>query len=472
MSDTAGEPSAGLHPGDTIAAIATPAGPGGIGVLRISGPRAWEVGRELFRPAGRGGLPEALEPRRLYYGWVRHPLSGEPLDEVLCVFFRAPHSYTTEDCVEIQSHSGSAVLRAVLEAALEAGCRLARPGEFTLRAFLGGRLDLSQAEAVARLVSARSRGEARLALGSLEGGLARRLVPVRQRLLETAAAVEAAIDFPDEVGEIIEPGLVAALEAEVLAPLERLLERHRRRRIFGEGALVVLCGRPNVGKSCLFNALLGQERAIVTELPGTTRDHIQETLILGGVACRLADTAGLGEGRDQAEALGVAAARRLLEQADLLLVVLDGSRPLEAEDREVLAQTAGRPRLVVVNKVDLGAAWELEALGLEPGRDRRVRGVTEVGVQELGEAIAQALTGGQPEPVPGEVVASTRQAEALGRCLAAARRAVRALGEAEPAVELVSVDLAEALGALGEVDGEGAPDEVIEAVFSQFCVGK
>ncbi|MBU2519568.1 MAG: tRNA uridine-5-carboxymethylaminomethyl(34) synthesis GTPase MnmE [Proteobacteria bacterium] len=457
--------------GDTIAAIATPAGPGGIGILRISGPKAGEVAARLFLPDNPRLDPAALPPRRLILGTALGK-QGRAVDRVLAVRFAAPRSYTTQEVVELQSHGGPAVLRALLAAALAAGCRLARPGEFTLRAYLGGRLDLSQAEAVAQLIAAQSEGEARLAMAGLEGGLSRILAPIRAALILAAATVEAAIDFPEETAEIAGPDLARNLRQEALEPLGRIIARRQSGRVWREGALVVLCGRPNVGKSSLFNALLGQNRAIVTSTAGTTRDAIEESALLGGVVCRLTDTAGLGLEPGELEALGRAAARERLGQADLALVVLDGGAALTGEDREVLAATAGTKRVVVVNKRDLAWAWELETLAGQGAPILRVSAKQGQGLEELARMVGEALTGGQAEPAPGEAVASQRQAEALAACAQAVRRAAEGLEAQSIAAELVSVDLAEALGRLGEVDGQDAPEAVIEAVFEQFCVGK
>ncbi|MBI5522877.1 MAG: tRNA uridine-5-carboxymethylaminomethyl(34) synthesis GTPase MnmE [Desulfarculus sp.] len=470
-------PAAGTPP-DTITAVSTPGGQGGIGIVRISGPLAWAVGLALFRPSRPWPEPGRPPLRRLLHGHVIDPSVGEPVDEVLCAFFQAPHSYTTQDSVELQGHGGPAALMRVLELALGQGCRLARPGEFTLRAYVGGRLALDQAEAVAGLIAAQGEMEARLALAGLAGGLGRRLAPVRQGLLAVAAAVEAAIDFPEDLAELDGPGLARTLEEQALAPLATVLEERARRRVFAEGACVVLAGRPNAGKSSLFNALLGRERAIVHHLAGTTRDALEEPLLLEGLACRLVDTAGLGVGAAQGacaglDELGRQAARQRLSQADLSLVVLDGAEPLTAEDREVLAQAAGRPRLLAVNKSDLAPAWGLEEAGLPAGAPAlRVSAHTGAGLGELVAALKTALTGGQPEPPPGEALANQRQALALERALAAGQEAARLLARSDQPVELVSLELEEALLALGEVDGQGAPDEVIEEIFSKFCVGK
>ena len=455
---------------DTIAAIATPAGAGGIGILRISGPKAGEIAERLFLPGDPRLDPAALPPRRLVLGQALGK-QGRAVDQVLAVRFAAPHSYTTQEVVELQSHGGPAVLQSLLAAALAGGCRLARPGEFTLRAYLGGRLDLSQAEAVAQLIAAQSECEAGLAMAGLAGGLAQVLGPVRLALTLAAAMVEAAIDFPEETGEIAGPALTQDLRRQALEPLERVIARRQAGRVWREGALVVLCGRPNVGKSSLFNALLGQNRAIVTPTAGTTRDAIEESALLGGVVCRLTDTAGLGLEPGELEALGRATARERLGRADLALVVLDGGAPLTAEDREVLAATAGSKRVVVVNKADLDHAWNLEAAG-EGAPILRVSAKQGMGLEELATEVGAALTGGQAEPAPGEAVASQRQAEALSACAQAVERAVEGLEAQSIAAELVSVDLAEALASLGEVDGVDAPDSVIDAIFDEFCVGK
>lgn len=475
-------------PHDTIAAIATPGGAGGVGILRVSGPGAWALAQAIFRPTRSGQPipvpgqplppPSHLPARRLVLGWVLDPASGQVLDQVLAAWFPAPHSYTTQDTLELQGHGGPAVLQAILELALAQGARLALPGEFTQRAFLGGRLDLTQAEAVAQLVGARSRQEADLALAALEGGLSRHLAPLRQALLALAAPVEAAIDYPEDLEDLDGPALARQLGQEVARPLAGLLEQRRGQRLYLEGALVVLCGRPNVGKSSLFNALLGQERALVHELAGTTRDTLEEGLLLEGLAVRLVDTAGLGADLapgpiQELDQMGQERARRRLGLADLALVVLDASTPLTAQDHEVLAASQGRPRLLALNKCDLAPSWAPQALGLGPGEAiLRVSARQGLGLKALTQALAQALKAGEPEPQPGQALANLRQAQGLEAVLAAARRAQALLGQTPLALELVSLELGEALAALGAVDGQGAPDEVIEAVFSQFCLGK
>lgn len=457
--------------GETIAAVSTPPGPGGIGVIRISGPEAWDIGTSVFRPDKPFAHNTPSSLRKMILGHAVDPRSNEALDQVLAVFFEGPRSYTTENTVEIQSHSGPAVMARILDAVLTAGARLARPGEFTLRAVLGGRLDLSEAEAVAQLIAARSDAEARMALAGLHGGLARELAPVREALLHAAAQVEAAVDFPDDAPELLGTEVAARVSSEVLPILDRLINHSLKRRVWRQGAVVALVGRPNVGKSTLFNAILGQQRAITSVQPGTTRDAIEEAALISGIVCRLVDTAGLAQTDGEVEGLSQEVTRRTLERADLVVLVLDGSRELTEADHELITETKELDRVVAVNKSDLQSAWSLSGVGGLFGACR-VSALLGQGMEELLGLAGEALSGGQSEPAAGEAVASARQGEALARCLSAARRAAGGLSSRDPQPELISLDLSEALAALAEVDGQGAPDEVFDAVFSQFCVGK
>ena len=310
-----------------------------------------------------------------------------------------------------------------------------------------------------------------MALGVLNGGLAARLAPIRQGLLTCSAQVEVGLDFPDEIPDVSRPQLAESLRGEVLAPLKLLLAERSRDRVFQEGALVVLCGRPNVGKSSLFNRLLGRSRAITHSLPGTTRDSLEEPLMLGAVACRLVDTAGLGQTGDAVEGLGMEQSQGRLANCDLAVVVLDGSCPLTAEDQAVLEQTRALPSLLAVNKSDLATAWQPGALG-EQRPAFATSALTGQGLDQLILAMTAQLTQGAAEPAPGQVVVSARQAGALADCQEAVQRVAEALGGPQPPWELLSLDLQSALEHLGQVDGQTAPDQVIEAIFSQFCVGK
>lgn len=450
-------------------AQATPPGPGGIAVVRLSGPTSWKVGRSLFRPAG-SDVPWDY-PRLLVYGHIVDHETGETIDEVLCAFFKGPRSYSAEDSVEVQCHGGPSVVSRIIGLALANGCRVAGPGEFTLRGMLGGRIDFSRAEAVASLVSARSDAEARTALAILEGGLARQLGDVRDALVDVAASVEAAIDFPEDIGELAGLAQASQLSSYVVKPLQALINGSLARSAYREGATVVICGRPNVGKSSLFNALLGRQRTIVSDLPGTTRDRVDEFVILGGVACRLCDTAGLGLPQGNLDQLGQDAARAILNDADLALVVLDSSEPLQTEDHKVLNETKDLNRLIVRNKRDLSAV----GLTVVPESVHEALDISAkfgLGLDELSSAIGRNITHGIEEPGPNDIIVNARQREALERCWRFAFTGFNALKAPDPQVELVSLDLQSALSALGEVDGQGAPDEVIDAVFSKFCVGK
>lgn len=467
--DQNGHTSRLLQAQDTIVAQATAPGPGGIAIVRLSGPKAWDYGRRMFSFSGSRAPWDHV--RGLVHGHAVDPVSGEFLDEVLCAFFKGPHSYSAEDAVELQCHGGPAVVSRIIQAALACGCRAAGPGEFTLRGMIGGRIDLSEAEAIAGIVAARSDAEARTALALLEGGLARTLETVRQVFVEVSASVEAAIDFPEDIEELAGPAQASSLQTTVINPLEELISGSLARAAYREGASVVICGRPNVGKSSLFNALLGRQRTLVSDIPGTTRDRVDEVVILGGVACRLSDTAGLGLPQGTLDAMGQDAARSILQKADLALVVLDGSMALQDEDHVILDDTHGLNRLIIRNKRDLDMIWDAVSLGLTDEM-LDISAKHGDGLNELSASAGSAITHGVGEPSPNDVVVNSRQREALTRCLAACLAARAALDSGDPHVELISVDLQTGLAALSEVDGKGAPDEVIDAVFRKFCVGK
>jgi len=451
---------------DTIAAISTPPGEAGIGIVRLSGPEAEAIARRLFRPRH----PRCRwRSHQLYLGHIMDR-AGKMVDQVLLTLMRAPHTYTREDVVEINCHSGPGVLRRVLELALAQGARLARPGEFTLRAFLAGRIDLTQAEAVLEVIQARTQEALAVAADHLEGGLGRGLKGVREALLNLLARVEAALDFPEEAEEIPLAVLKEGLEAQV-AELTRLQDTYREGRLLRDGLLAVLAGRPNVGKSSLLNRLLNQDRAIVTEIPGTTRDLVEETLTLGGVMVRLSDTAGLGPARDRLEELGIARARERVAQADVVLYLVDGSEPLAAADREALAGLNGRRGLAVVNKIDLPPVLdegELKAATAFPMA--RVSALTGQGMEDLKNALTQLALGGGLK-LAGQVVTQARHHLHLRQCLDYLGQA-RGLLDSSPPWELVALELKEAIRELGEITGEEVGDAVLDRIFSQFCLGK
>jgi tRNA modification GTPase len=453
---------------DTLAAISTPVGEAGIGIVRLSGPLACAIAHRLFRP--HRPRPN-YKSHRLYLGHIVGP-QGDIVDEVMVTFMRAPHTYTREDVVEINCHSGYGVLRRILALALAAGARLARPGEFTLRAFLAGRLDLTQAEAVLEVIRARTETHLQVAAAHLQGGLGRRLGQVRQDLLDLLARVEAALDFPEEAGELPPASIQSGLGGQ-LASLQALADSYEAGRLLREGLLVVIAGRPNVGKSSLLNRLLDMERAIVTEIPGTTRDLVEESVTLGGVVVRFSDTAGLRPAQDRVEELGIARTRERLRQADLVLYLVDASAPAAPEDAAALAELAGQPGLAVLNKMDLESRLsDAEVSRCTPWPLAKISAKTGQGLEALRqEIVALALGGGLK--VAGEVVTQARHHEHLRQCLAFLDQSQALLAaEVNPSWELVALELAAAIHELGEITGEEVGEAILDRIFGQFCLGK
>jgi tRNA modification GTPase len=468
---------------DTIAAIATPPGVGGVGIVRISGPDAFTLGRSLFRPSHA----EADEPpssHLLTHGHAIDPASGETLDEVLAVFMRAPRTYTREDVVELHAHGGPLVLRRILAAVLVAGARAADPGELTLRAFLNGRLDLAQAEAVQALITSQTDAGRRLALRQLGGDLSSRIQRARDAATGALVRIEASIDFPEDEVPPPDPVELATLIGEARGEVERLLAGAGQGRVLRDGLRVALVGRPNVGKSSLLNMLLGAERAIVTPIAGTTRDTIEEYANVGGAPVHLVDTAGLTPSDDPIERIGVERSRAAARSADLLLLVLDGSSPLTPLDTAVatelreLATASDRqdasvpPVVLVLNKSDLTAAYPVEeARELWPGAPVvRCSALSKEETLPLERALAEvALSGGAQA---GEVlVTSARHADALRRASAHLREAAGTLAEDLP-LDFVSIDLRAAIETLGEITGETASADLLDRIFAEFCIGK
>ncbi len=447
-------------PDDTIVAIATPPGRGGIGVVRVSGPSACGVASSLSSRA------EPLEPRRATLAQVR--VSGAAIDRAVFTFFPSPHSYTGEDVLEISAHGSPVLLRAIVEAAMRAGARLAEPGEFTFRAYLHGRIDLVQAEAVQDLVNAVTPVQARAAFDQLEGTLTARIRDIDTALFELSTRLEASLDFPDEGYHFVEPGSASHEILDIVRALDALVADTGRGRLIREGAQVAILGRPNTGKSSLFNRLAGAGRAIVTDIPGTTRDLVTEVIDLDGAAITLVDTAGLhAEAADAVEAEGISRAHAAGLVADLVIVVLDRSRALQRDDRRLIASTLGRPRVVVANKSDLAPAWEIEEAG--PGAILASAARCD-GVDQLRQAMVLSLSGGERlRDTPA--VTNTRHADLLARAAAVLRRAAHA-AVTRTAEEFVAADVSEARALLEEVTGARTPDDVIAAIFSKFCIGK
>ena len=468
---------------DTIAAIAAGGGaPSAIGVVRVSGPECFAVCGRVFR--SRGPF-EGLEPRRMVLGEVLDG-AGRVVDHALAVRFPGPHSYTGEDCAEFHCHGSPVVLGEVLAALFAAGARQAGPGEFTKRAFLNGRMDLTQAEAVIDLIDAETASAARNAAAQLDGGLRRRLEPVQEALLGIVSRFYAVVDYPDEDIEDVGPEEISAALGEAEERLTALLATCRRGQVLKRGVRTAIVGLPNAGKSSLLNALAGYERAIVTGVPGTTRDTVEESVLCGGVLLRLIDTAGLRETEDEVERLGVERSRRAMEEAELILLVSDDLAepgtprpPAYREDyRGLLGAVGGRktPWIFVASKRDLTGtcAGALGATG-DPGWNGpaafvSVSSVTGEGLEDLEAAVAALFPPGGPEEA-GSLLTDQRQEDAARRAREAVRRAREAL-EGGMTPDAVLTDAEEALDAVGELTGRTAREEIVERIFSRFCVGK
>jgi tRNA modification GTPase len=448
---------------DTIVAIATPPGRGGIGVVRISGPRAIQIASGLL------DSHQPLVARTATFARVVDPDSKRALDQVVATWFAAPHSYTGEDVVEISGHGSPVLLGRIVELAIALGARLAEPGEFTLRAFLSGRMDLPQAEAVADLVEAVTPLQARAAMDQLEGTLTAAIRGVDAALFDLSARLEASLDFPDEGFHFVARDETAAELSRIEGRLAALLEEGRAGRVIREGRTVVIAGLTNAGKSSLFNRLAGASRAIVTDIPGTTRDLLTERVDVGGLALTLVDTAGLREARDEVEAEGVRRAQQAQQVASLTLVVVDGHEPLTSAAREVIA-AATAPKLVVLSKSDLAPVWTAADAGLPAGDVIAVSSITGEGVDVLTQRIAAALTAREDLRDP-PLISNIRHLALVQDARDSVARAGQALSEGVTE-ELVLTDLGRARAALEEITGRRTVDDLLIHIFTRFCIGK
>ncbi|MBX5451992.1 tRNA uridine-5-carboxymethylaminomethyl(34) synthesis GTPase MnmE [Thermogemmatispora sp.] len=472
---------------DTIAAIATPPGVGGIGIVRVSGEAAFSIVLPLFRrPRGEQTLPPS---HQLTYGRIVDPRNGEVIDEVLVAFMRRPHTYTREDVVEIHGHGGPLVLQRILRLVLEHGARLAQPGEFTLRAFLNGRLDLAQAEAVMDIISARTEAGLRLAMQQLQGRMSARLREARQAVLGVLARIEASIDFPEDdiptpQAEELRPQILAAQSM-----VDELLQGAEAGRLYRHGLRTVIIGRPNVGKSSLLNALLRSERAIVTPIAGTTRDTVEEVANLRGIPLHLIDTAGITPTDDPVEQIGIQRSRAAAESADLVLLVFDCAEDFTAQDRQVCEELqrlgfggenstapngrSGRPVILVLNKIDRPHSLPIEQIRrFWPEAPLVMTStLTGEGLSQLEETIAEQVLAGKALQSDSVLVTNLRHQEALRSASQHLQAALATLEQGLP-LDFVSIDLQAACQALGEITGETASADLLERIFSEFCIGK
>lgn len=462
---------------DTIAAIATPLGPGGVGVIRVSGANAENIARNIFK--SRRELL-SFKSHHLYRGDIVSPVSGIVLDEALVSLMKAPHSYTGEDVLEIHCHGGVFILHSVLEAVVAAGCRLAGPGEFTQRAFLNDRLDLAQAEAVGDLIMANSERGRALAISQLKGSLTARAAEIRENILSAIVLLEASIDFSsEEVSLSSHSGLSDdhALLDGVIQELHNLLATYARGKIFRNGANVVLIGKPNVGKSSILNALLGETRAIVTPVPGTTRDFIEELIDIKGTPIRLTDTAGIRSSSDIIEQAGIALVRERVAEADLAVMIMDASTGITAEDHEIAASLSSVPCLAVINKVDLlteiDAVFDLKEV-MRVTDSPVVAAISAkygTGFNELREEIHHAVLGRNDDRQGEIIIASLRHKDILEKTLFFLLQAREGMRSQQPS-ELIAIELRDALLCLGELTAKTTDSEILDQIFSRFCIGK
>jgi tRNA modification GTPase len=466
--------------GETIAAIATAVVPqqGSVGIVRMSGKDAIEIARTLFHAPGRQGW----DSHRILYGYVRHPQTQHVVDEALLLIMQAPRSYTREDVVEFHCHGGIMPVQQVLQLCIEQGAKLAQPGEFTLRAFLNGRLDLTQAESIADLVGSRSPAAAQTALAGLQGKLAIPIRQLRATCLDILAEIEARIDFEEDLPPLDEAAVTAQIE-QVLAEVTQILQTADRGELLRTGLKVAIVGRPNVGKSSLLNAWSRSDRAIVTPLPGTTRDVVESQLVVGGIPIQVLDTAGIRETTDQVEQIGVERSRRAAQQADLVLLAIDASVGWTEGDREIYEQVQHRPVILVINKIDLVAEAQRKTLLskiqlalaapqlCEPKSQVFTAAAQSQGIEDLENAILEAVHTSNLTAANLDLAINQRQAAALTQAKISLQQVQETIAQQLP-LDFWSIDLRGAIQRLGEITGEDVTESVLDRIFSRFCIGK
>jgi tRNA modification GTPase len=470
----------------TIAAVATPGGRGGIGIIKLSGSRALEIAAAIFSPAVSkfSSSVESIRPsetvtdgfksHRLYYGHIIDPGSRLVLDEVLLSVMKAPRSYTREDVVEINAHGGQVAVDAILELAVRQGARIAEPGEFTKRAFLNGRIDLAQAEAVIDVINARTDRALQVAAAQIDGALTKAVGQIRQVLVELLIRTEAGIDFPDDVAEMVDPVAVSQeIDAQVVKPLQCLIQQHVAGKVLRDGLKVAVIGRPNVGKSSLLNCLVQKERAIVTAVPGTTRDPIEETFNLNGYPIVLADTAGLHDTNDLIESMGIEKTIENVNGADLVLFMIEANCALTADDYKIYEQCRSKPMIVVINKIDLVTKDNVVAIPAKwSSKDcLRISALYDSGIEALKEQILITAFGKNPIRIETGIAPNLRQKLLLEDSLNSAEAIRQELCNGAP-MELIAIQLQTAIESLGQILGTSVKVDVLDQIFSRFCIGK
>ena len=468
---------------DTIAAVATPLGIGGIGIIKISGRDAFSIAEAIFQrshgvpseePDKLGDLGFPLKSHRLYYGHIVHPGTQKVLDEVLLAFMKAPLTYTREDVVEINTHSGRVVMASILDLVIKNGARLAEPGEFTKRAYLNGRIDLTQAEAVIDIINSKTEKSLEIATAQMKGGLKRRVASIRNSLLSILTEIEAAIDFPEDIEDgVDEKSIINVIEQQIILELSELVEQYENAHFLRDGFKMIVIGRPNVGKSSLMNRLIQEDRAIVTSIPGTTRDLIEETLNICGIPFIIADSAGLHETRDPVEIIGIEKTLDYLRGSDLILFMIDANDPFTQEDQKIY-QTINKKRVIlVVNKIDLVKdGFELKVPSTwEKIPVSKISALYGDGVNTLKGVIAQLTLGDCRLEVKDTVIPNLRHKNALLKSLELSI-SVRDEIRKGTSFELIAIDVQEALDRLGEIIGISVKEDIVDHIFSRFCIGK
>ncbi|MEH1912682.1 MAG: tRNA uridine-5-carboxymethylaminomethyl(34) synthesis GTPase MnmE [Nostoc sp.] len=455
----------------TIAAIATAVVPqqGSVGIVRVSGSEAMALAQTLFHAPGR----QVWESHRILYGYIRHPQTQQLVDEALLLIMKAPRSYTREDVVEFHCHGGIMAVQQVLQLCLENGARLAQPGEFTLRAFLNGRLDLTQAEGIADLVGAKSPQAAQTALAGLQGKLAHPIRQLRANCLDILAEIEARIDFEEDLPPLDDKAIISEIE-KIAAEITKLIETKDKGELLRTGLKVAIVGRPNVGKSSLLNAWSRSDRAIVTDLPGTTRDVVESQLVVGGIPVQVLDTAGIRETTDQVEKIGVERSRRAANAADLVLLTIDASAGWTEGDREIYEQVQHRPLILVINKIDLVEESERKTLQskIQNPKSKIVTAAAQnQGIDALETAILEIVQAGKVQAADMDLAINQRQAAALTQAKISLEQVQATIAQQLP-LDFWTIDLRGAVQALGEITGEEVTESVLDRIFSKFCIGK